>query len=123
MTNDDFNIISTVRNVNGDMLANKIKLHIEECLDVMLRLTFGVEEEREDVADNIEYFLMELYLNNEITQGKVVFDKRNNSRANTEKGKFTLEVTYKEWNCLNFTTIKYNISKKLSDDDIDFVTY
>lgn len=123
MTIDEFNIVSTVHNVNGDMLANKIKLHIEEGLDVMLRLTFGADEEREDLADNIEYFLMELFLNEEITQGKVIFDKRNNRRADTEKGKYTLEVIYKEWNCLNFTTIKYVITKKFSGGDVDFATY
>jgi len=120
---EDYNTVLTVHNVNGDILANKIKNHIEECLEVMLQLTFGVEEERQDVADNIEYFLMELYLNNEITQAKVIFDKRNNTRVDLENSKHTLEVIYKEWNCLNFTSIKYVVSKKLSDEDIDFVTY
>lgn len=123
MTREDFNVISTFHNKNGDILANKIKMHVDECLDVMLQLTFGIEEERQDLADNLEYFMMELYLNNEITQGKVVFDKRNNTRADNESGKHTLEITYKEWNCLNFTTLTYVMTKKFSAADVDFVAY
>ncbi len=89
----------------------------------MFRLTFGADEEREDVADNIEYFLMELHLNDEITQGKVVFDKRNNSRAELDSGRYKLDVSYKEWNCLNLSTITYVITKKFSGADVDFVAY
>ena len=123
MTLDDYHVVFTGNNINSDILANKIKLHIEECLDVMFRLTFGADEEREDVADNIEYFLMELHLNDEITQGKVVFDKRNNSRAELDSGRYKLDVSYKEWNCLNLSTITYVITKKFSAADVDFVAY
>lgn len=123
MSKGQFLIKITERNINSDALAEGIKGHVKACIESPYVKSLKDIEDREDFADTIEYFLLTLYDDNLITQGKVVFDKRNNKRVDIDRDKYTMDIYYKQWNCLNTSHIRYELSSVKNDEDIDFVTY
>lgn len=113
----------TERHINSDSLAENIKDHVKSCIESPYVKSLRSAEDREEFADTVEYFLLTLYDNKLITQGKVVFDKRNNKRVDIDRDKYTIDIYYKQWNCLNTSHIRYELSDVGNDEDIDFVAY
>lgn len=108
-------------NVNSDLLAGRIDDYVNEAFGSMFFMDLRTSEDREAFAETIEYFLSTLYENDEVVTFKVVFDKRNNKRAEMSQGIYHIDIMYQQKNCLNVTTLQYSVTQTF--DEIEHIRF
>ena len=98
-------VVAFTTNVNSDLLVDEVITFMSEIVNNLYMHDFKTETGREIAVDNLEYFCGILYENDIVETFDVVFDKRNNVRSDLEHNRFVIEITFKQKNCLNITSI------------------
>ena len=109
--------------VNNKTLFEEIHKFVEEGI-TSGEVMWSSEIHRISFVEIIENLLDDLEYDDRITQSNVICDYRNNNTLDMDNGKYTLEIFYKQRNCLNTTKLVYHImepnSVKSEMDTVDF---
>jgi hypothetical protein len=97
--------------VNSQTLYNDIAEFVEGLLDEA-GIRWKNDAHRESLVELLDEWLEEYSTDGKIEQWNVVMDRRNNSPRDMRNGKYTLDISYKQRNCLNTTTIGYTIMEQ-----------
>lgn len=112
--------------VNNKILFNEVHKFLEEGITEG-GVLWSNDIHRMSFVEILEDMLEELADDERIDQKNVICDLRNNSIADMEKGKYVLEVSYRQKNCLNTTRLVYTIqdltTKTGLKDSLDFTLY
>lgn len=101
------NIVVTKKSVNNKSIFEEIDTFIHEILESGLEL--HDEDDRWIFTQETENVLDMFVGTGKIINYDVMFDYRNNKRADMVKGKYNIIVKYKQFNCLNTTQLIYDI--------------
>lgn len=104
--------------VNSKKLVAEICKFIEDSLEIV---DFSSAIHRTSYIQLIDEFIEDKHTEDKITQWKIVCDNRNNTLIDFDRGNVTLDIYFKQKNCLNTTHINYqlNISTGILDFDFD----
>jgi len=98
-------ITLTKKSVNSKAICETIDTFIRELIDA--DVNFYDEEDRWIVVQETDIMMDELAESGKIIGWDVVFDARNNKRADMVKGHFNLIIKYVQYNCLNTSQLIY----------------
>ena len=96
------------KSVNSKHLVRAITDFIEEGITTS-HILWSSDTHREAFIVVIEDLLFALEQTGRASQGNVICDARNNKIAQMDQGIYKLEVTFKQRNCVNLTSIEYTI--------------
>ena len=109
MNKDNIKIVK--RSVNSKQLFEKINECVFEAIS-----NFGArwsnESYRKSFVDSLSNYLGMMAEEGLISQGKVIFDNRNNKTFSPSADKYMIEIHYKQVHCLNTSKIEYHITNK-----------
>lgn len=100
--------ITSTSNVNSKKLLHDITSFAEDCIDGM-GIIWSHETHRESFVDLIDEMLEEEASKGTIVQWNVMCDRRNNKHEDMIKGKYIIDIYYRQKNCLNKTHLQYTI--------------
>ena len=97
------------RAVNSKALFDEVNEIVEEGFGDV-DLIWSSDIHRDSFIDLIDEWLWETSEEGKITQWKIVCDFRNNTIKQMEQGIYQLDVSYRQTDCLNTTTLEYTIT-------------
>ncbi len=103
------------RGVNSKQLFTEVSEFVEEGI-TSIGVRWSSDVHRESFVELVEDWLTEIYETGKITQFNVICDARNNPTFGAE-GRFYLTVSYRQKNCLNVTSLEYEITE--TDGNLD----
>lgn len=103
------------KSVNSRALFVEISSFIEEGLND-LGILWSSDSQRDSFVDIVDEWLEEKATEGKIEQWNIVCDYRNNKVTAMEAGRYTIDVYYKQRNCLNTTHLQYNLKDDGGDD-------
>ena len=106
------NIIIKTHGVNSDNLTNEVIIFTTETLTNTFFRDLSEEHDRSIIVDYLSHYFGVLMDSNQIEQFDIMFDQRNNTRADMNMGMFAIESKFKQKNCLNYTTVSFLIGGK-----------
>lgn len=98
-----------IKSVVNKTLVKDIADYVEALIDDV-GPDWEVESHRQSVVSLIEEFMAEVANDGNITQYKVVCDRRNNNGKDLQAGLVKLDVTFRQKNCFAVTQILYTIT-------------
>lgn len=99
------------KSINSKKLFKEIDDFVQEAIDIT-GVRWGSAIHRSALVDLVEAWLHEeIYGNGKITQFNVMCDERNNPLSLTRENKYRFEVSFKQRNCLNTSSIEYQIDE------------
>jgi hypothetical protein len=103
--------------VNSKLLKKDVQHFIEHCLH-SYNITWDDTVQLEGFSIFIEDFLHEKKLKNIITQYKAVCKYHSITKHSVD---YTIEISYKQYNCINMTKLVWIISPYEKNDEEDFL--
>lgn len=100
------------KSVNNKTLFNEIHAFTEEGI-VGADIAWANDVHRESFVAVMEDMLWECASNELIDQYNVISDMRNNTIRDMDRGVYTVEISYRQKNCLNTTRLIYTIKDLL----------
>ena len=108
--------------VNNKTLFDEINSFVEEGI-TSGEVMWSSEIHRISFVEIIENLLDDITYDNRIDQYNVICDFRNNTIQDMDSGKYVIEVSYRQVNCLNTTRLVYRIQEvnaTTAYDSVDF---
>jgi|SRR5271157_5572243 len=110
------------KSVNNKTVFTDIHKFVDEGI-IAGGVLWGNEIHRTSFVEIVGEFLDAIAGEGKIDQWNVICDFRNNSYASMERGEYTMEVNYRQTNCVNTTRLIYTIkdlTANMIKDLIDF---
>jgi len=99
----------TKKSVNSKSIFEEINAFVTEVFEAGLDLRD--EDDRWIFVREIENVLDQMIEDGKIIGYDVMFDYRNNKRADLVKGKYNIIIKYNQFNCLNITQLIYDLDE------------
>lgn len=114
MSTNDTKVLLTEKGIVNSELSDHIREFVEDDLEIAVSMETMLDPDvRDNVVNDIAGVMSDLYENNIVCQWDVICDRRNNSFNSEGKGIVNLDVKFKQWNCLNYTKLEYQIIREL----------
>lgn len=113
------------KGVNNKSLFNKIHEFIAQGI-VESDIVWSDDDHRETFVMVADDGLTDFYEQGLIDQWNVICDMRNNTISNMDQGIYTVEITYRQKNCINTTSLIYTIKDLMAGhvtDQLDLDLY
>lgn len=100
----------TSRAINSQTLLREMDKLIQDGIN-SVELTWKNEEERSIFVDFLNSLLHEFWNKGDIEQWKVQCNTLNNKLEDMLNGKFILDISFRQRNCLNVSKITYTVQE------------
>lgn len=110
------------RSVNSKILCEEIQRNVEELI-TSAGVIWGSDAHRDGFIETCVEGMYMLEEQGKLEQGNAICDLRNNPIENMDKGIYTLEISYKQKNCLNTTRLIYTIKDLLISSLKDLIDF
>lgn len=110
-----FDVTYKATNVNSKRLLNEIVNLMDNISNEFIirnRTTSQPRFEYAAVADFLDAYFDELQTQNVVTVYDIIADFRNNNGKDTHRGIIKVDISFKQFNCLNVTKINFTLKAK-----------
>lgn len=113
MSTNDTTISFTEKGVVNVELVKYVRDLVEEDLEIVINMESMIDPDvRNNLIQDVIGLMIYLQDNEVISQWDVMCDRRNNSIELESNGIVNFYVKFKQWNCLNYTTLEYQVIRR-----------